>query len=213
MRRRSGTLGTILSAAIVVAVVALCPPGADGANAEKDDAGAKKEAPRGNAQPAKIKVTSPKMSEGKTVAKDFTGDGKDVSPPIAWSGVPKGTVELALICDDPDAPTKDPWVHWLVYNIPASMNGLPEGVPTDAELDDPKKHKGLVGLRQGLTGWRKPGYRGPAPPPGKDHHYHFTVYALDAKLNLKAGLSKEQLVKAMDGHIIGKGELVVIYKR
>lgn len=199
---------------LLAAVVISADPasGADRKNSKESAPDPKKES-GGKVKPAKIKVTSPAMKQGATVAKDYTGDGRDVSPPIQWSDVPKGTVELALICDDPDAPTKEPWVHWIVYNIPPTMTGLPEGVPAEAEITDKEKHKNLVGLRQGLTGWRKPGYRGPAPPPGKDHHYHFKVYALDAKLNLKPGLPKDKLLEAMEGHIIGEGEIVVLYKR
>ncbi len=160
---------------------------------------------------AKIKLQSPKLKAGEVIPVDYTGDGRDVSPPLAWSDLPSGTRQLALICDDPDAPTPTPWVHWVIYKIPASAKGLPEGLPRDAELKSPPE---LAGVLQGPTGWRQPGYRGPAPPRGHGvHHYHFKLYALEAALNLQPGLGKDALLKAIEGHVIGQGELVVTYQR
>lgn len=158
----------------------------------------------------KITIESPKIKAGGKIPTEYTGDGRDVSPPLAWSNLPGGTKELALICDDPDAPTPQPWVHWIIYSISADARGLPEALPRDATLKEPKE---LAGALQGPTGWKQPGYRGPSPPPGKPHHYHFRLYALDAKLNLKEGLDKKQLLDAMKGHVIGEGELVGVYQR
>jgi Raf kinase inhibitor-like YbhB/YbcL family protein len=132
----------------------------------------------------------------------------DVSPPLTWTGLPDGTKELVLIVDDPDAPTPQPWVHWVIYGLPGDLDRLPEGVAKDAQLAEP------AGARQGKNSWNQIGYRGPAPPKGHGvHHYHFKLYALDAKLGIGKGLDKGGLLKAMDGHVIGRGELVGTYER
>jgi Raf kinase inhibitor-like YbhB/YbcL family protein len=161
--------------------------------------------------PARIEVTSPVLQDGQPIPKDYTADGRNVSPPIMWSDVPVGTKELALICEDPVAPTPQPFVHWVVYKIPATANGLPEGMPIDETTPLPAELKGTI---QGLSGFRRPIWRGPAPPkPGVTHRYHFIVYALDAELEAKPGMNKTQLVEAMKGHVIGQGQLVATYTR
>jgi Raf kinase inhibitor-like YbhB/YbcL family protein len=160
--------------------------------------------------PKTIKVRSTAFDDGKPIPKKFTGDGQDIPPPLAWDGVPEATKELALICDDPDAPSREPWVHWVIYKIPATVRKLPEGLPTDATLDRPIK------AMQGVNSWpsgRTNGYRGPAPPLGRVHHYHFRIYALDRELNVKPGMDKAALVKAMQGCILAWGELVGTYGR
>ena len=157
-----------------------------------------------------IKLESPAVQAGERIPADYTADGKDLSLPLKWSGAPEGTKEFALIFDDPDAPTPKPWVHWVIYNIPAGAAELPQGLPADDVLKAPVP---LEGATQGLSGWRKPGYRGPAPPPGKDHHYTFTLYALDADLDLKPGLNKDQLLEAMKDHVLATGQFVAIYSR
>jgi Raf kinase inhibitor-like YbhB/YbcL family protein len=163
------------------------------------------------AGPAKMTVSSSVLKEGQPIPKDYTADGKNVSPPISWSGLPAGTKELALICEDPIAPTPQPFVHWVVYKIPATAKGLPEGMPIDDTTQMPAD---LAGTIQGLSGFRRPIWRGPAPPkPGVTHQYHFIVYALDAPLDVQPGLNKTQLLEAMKGHIIGQGELVATYTR
>jgi Raf kinase inhibitor-like YbhB/YbcL family protein len=160
---------------------------------------------------AKIVVSSPVLKEGEPIPKDYTADGKNVSPPITWSGVPAAAKELALICEDPVAPTPQPFVHWVVYKIPPTAKGLPEGMPID---DTTKMPSELSGTIQGLSGFRRPIWRGPAPPkPGVTHRYHFIVYALDTVLDVPAGLNKTQLLDAMKGHIIGQGQLVATYTR
>lgn len=161
--------------------------------------------------PATITVSSPVLKDGQPIPKDYTADGKNVSPPITWSNLPAGTKELALICEDPVAPTPQPFVHWVVYKIPATAKGLPEGMPIDDTTPMPAD---LAGTIQGLSGFRRPIWRGPAPPkPGVAHQYHFIVYALDAPLDVKPGLNKTQLLEAMKGHIIGQGQLVAPYTR
>lgn len=158
-----------------------------------------------------VTVTSEAFQSGAAIPKKYTEDGSDVSPPLSWQGVPQEAKELALICDDPDAPTSEPWVHWLLYKVPAGISELAEGVPADAELKSP------AGARQGTNSWksdRTVGYRGPAPPKGHGpHHYHFHVYALDAPLSLEAKADKKKLLAAMKGHVLAEGELVGVYER
>ena len=156
-------------------------------------------------------VTSPAFAPGEAIPRKYTGEGEDLSPPLAWTGVPTEAVELAMICDDPDAPTSEPWVHWVWYGLDASVTGLPEGLPPDPQLESP------VRLRQGRQSWssgRTVGYRGPLPPPGHGvHHYHFKLYALDQKLDLPPGATKSELLQAMRGHVVATGELVGTYER
>ena len=161
--------------------------------------------------PNSISLTGTAFQDGQPIPKKYSGDGQDVSPPLAWTGAPAATKQFALICDDPDAPTEEPWVHWVLYGIPADVHSLPEGVKTTARLSEPK------GALQGKNSWpsgQTIGYRGPAPPKGHGvHHYHFKLYALDAALSLKAELTKNQLLKAMEGHVLATGEFVGTYER
>ena len=153
-------------------------------------------------------ITSLAFTAGQPIPKAFTGEGRDVSPALVWENVPAGTVELALICDDPDAPRPEPWVHWVIYKIPADAGGLPEGVPTTERLNTPR------GALQGRNTWPNVGYGGPMPPPGHGvHHYHFKLYALDAALDLAPGATKEQLLAAMKGHVLAEAELTGTYQR
>jgi Raf kinase inhibitor-like YbhB/YbcL family protein len=161
-------------------------------------------------QPAKIVVTSPKLESGEPMPRDYTPDGRNVSPPLSWSGLPAGTKELAVVCADFGAGAPPPWVHWIIYNIPATAKGLPEELPIDPASPMPVEIKGAA---QGLNSWRRPIYRGPAPPVGTTHIYYFTVYALDADLDLKSNLTRTELLEAMEGHIIGRGELVPTFER
>jgi Raf kinase inhibitor-like YbhB/YbcL family protein len=163
--------------------------------------------------PAAITVTSPTLKANEVVPIDHTADGKNVSPALMWSGAPANTRQFALIYDDPDVAFGNPpqtFVHWVVYNIPGTAKGLPAELPMDAVLTAPAD---IAGTIQGLSGFKRTGYRGPAPPPGKPHHYTWTVYALDAELKLEQGLNRNQLLEAMKGHIIGQGSLVAIYER
>ena len=160
-------------------------------------------------EPAKITVTSPAFKAGQPLAVDYTADGKNVSPPIAWTNLPAGTREIALIHEDPTAPTPQPFVHWLIYKIPATAKALPENIPAEGAM--PAE---LTGALQGTSGFRRVGYRGPAPPkPGRVHEYHFIVYALSEPLDVQAGLTKAQLLEAMKGKIIGQGEIIGTYER
>jgi len=138
----------------------------------------------------------------------YSGDGEDISPPLSWSGVPEGTAELALICDDPDAPTPQPWVHWVIYGMSPTLTGLPEGVPKQRELTKP------IAAMQGVNSWPKIGYGGPAPPHGHGvHHYHFTLYCLSQPLGLKPGADKPELLAAMKGLILAQTRLTGTYER
>ena len=156
----------------------------------------------------KLTVKSTAFAEGQVIPKKYTGEGQDVSPPLSWSGLPAETKELALICDDPDAPRAEPWVHWVIYKIPAAAAGLPENVARTEKVREP------AGALQGKNSWGKIGYGGPMPPPGHGvHHYHFKLYALDAALEVPGGLTKDELVKRMKGHVLAEGELIGTYRR
>jgi Raf kinase inhibitor-like YbhB/YbcL family protein len=159
---------------------------------------------------APITVTSPTLKDGQTMPRQHTPDGRNISPALAWTNVPAGTKQFAVICEDPDAGNPPPFVHWIVYKIPGTAKGLPEELPIawDAPLTGD-----LAGAMQGMSGFRRPFYRGPAPPPGKPHHYHFVVYALDTDLPLKPDLDRRALLDAIKGHILGQGELVALYER
>jgi len=150
-----------------------------------------------------IKVTSPAFEEGGLIAAKYTCDGSDVSPPLRWDGVPEGAKSIALISDDPDAPVGT-WVHWVLFNLPADVRELAEGVPADETLAN--------GARQGITDFGRIGYGGPCPPSGT-HRYFFKIYALDTEIPLAAGASKRELLAAMEGHILGQGQLIGRYKR
>jgi Raf kinase inhibitor-like YbhB/YbcL family protein len=163
--------------------------------------------------PQTITVTSPTLKEGETIPRQYTPDGRNDSPPLAWSGVPAAAKELAVVCEDPDAGNPPPFVHWVVYKIPATVKGLPEALPIDSTTKMPAD---LAGTVQGTNGFRRTLYRGPAPPAGKPHHYHFVVYALDAPIAMKPGqvpLTRGELLDAIKGHVIGQGELVALYER
>jgi Raf kinase inhibitor-like YbhB/YbcL family protein len=157
-----------------------------------------------------MKLESSAFQNNQPIPRRNTEDGVNISPPLNWTGAPAGTGEFALICDDPDAPTEKPWVHWLIYGIPGDITGLPEGQPRKDPLDSPK------GSRQGENSFKRDriGYRGPAPPPGHGtHHYHFRLYALDNRLNLGGGVQKETLLAAMEGHVLETAELIGTYQR
>ena len=155
-----------------------------------------------------ITVTSTAFKADAPIPQKYTGEDADVSPPLAWSGVPVEAKQLALICDDPDAPRAEPWVHWVLYDVPPHTSALPEGVPAKESLNDPK------GARQGTNDFGKAGYGGPMPPRGHGaHHYHFRLYALDTVLKLPAKATKKQLLDAMRGHILAEGELTGTYER
>lgn len=152
-------------------------------------------------------LTSPAFAAGDAMPRRFTCEGDDCSPPLQWQGIPPGTISLALIVDDPDAPDpaapKMTWVHWVLYNLPPSANGLPEGV-VQAALPP--------GTLEGTNGWGRTGYGGPCPPIGR-HRYFHKLYALDARLpDLRQPLGRD-LEQAMRGHLLAMAELVGTYRK
>jgi Raf kinase inhibitor-like YbhB/YbcL family protein len=151
-----------------------------------------------------FQVSSAAFSSGERIPKKFTCDGADVSPQLSWKQVPAATQSLALIADDPDAPVGT-WVHWVLYGLPASTRELPAGVEKQEQIG--------AGGMQGHNDFRKIGYGGPCPPPGTPHRYYFKLYALDTKLDLKAGATKAELESAMKGHILGETQLMGRYGR
>lgn len=152
----------------------------------------------------KISISADGFKEGDTIPDEFTCKGKDISPSLSWEGIPAGTKSISLIMDDPDAPGGT-FVHWVLYNIPGQTLMLPKGIPHNKTLAD--------GSMQGMTDFGRAGYGGPCPPPGKPHRYYFKVYALDIKLDLPPGVSKNQLENAMKGHVLARGELMGKYQR
>jgi len=152
-----------------------------------------------------MQLESKVFREGQAIPKEYTGDGKDISPPLAWTGTPPGAKSLALICDDPDAPRAEPWVHWVIYDLPGDRHELPQAVPGSESLPN--------GAKQGRNDFGNIGYGGPSPPAGKPHRYYFKLYALDALSGLKEGASKKQLEQAMKGHVLAQGQLMGTYQR
>ena len=150
-----------------------------------------------------MRITSSTFSEGGAIPVRYTCDGDDLSPPLTWSGVPAGTETFALICDDPDAPVGT-WVHWVYFNIPATVNQLPEGVSSDEEPSQ--------GGRQGRNDFRRIGYGGPCPP-GGTHRYYFKLYAVDDVLHLPAGATKKKLLKSMENHVLAEAQLMGTFRR
>lgn len=150
-----------------------------------------------------ITITSAPFTDGGMIPREYTCDGRDISPALAWRGVPEGTKSLAIICDDPDAPA-GPWVHWVLFNIPSAVNELPRGIPPDKVLEN--------GARHGMNDFRKFGYGGPCPP-GGTYRYFFKIYALDTVLSQEPGLTKAELLKAMKDRILADGHVMGRYKR
>lgn len=152
-----------------------------------------------------LTLTSPAFSHNGSIPREYTCEGADVSPALSWSGVPDGTKSLALIVDDPDAPDpKAPrmvWVHWVVYNLPPSADGLPR------DVQEPP-----AGAGQGLNDWKRSGYGGPCPPIGR-HRYFHKLYALDTVLPDLGNPTKSRLLEAMEGHVLAETELVGTYQK
>ena len=164
--------------------------------------------------PETISVTSSAFDHHGMVPESNSAYGENVSIDLTWADLPEGTQQLALICDDPVVVEigmmEQPFVHWVMYNIPASASGLPAGLPSDATLE----MEGLEGAVNGLNGLGRSGYFGPRPPAnGQLHAYHFRVYALDDALNLEPGLGKAELLDAMNGHVLATGMLMGHYER
>jgi Raf kinase inhibitor-like YbhB/YbcL family protein len=150
-----------------------------------------------------MKLESPFISPNDLILMPYTCDGKDLSPPLQWHDPPSCTQSFALICDDPDTPFGT-FVHWVLFDIPADVRQLPEGLPNQAKLSN----RGT----QGKSDFGKLGYGGPCPP-GGIHRYFFKLYALDRQLDLDAGVTKAKLIRAMEGHILAQAELIGRYTR
>jgi Raf kinase inhibitor-like YbhB/YbcL family protein len=146
------------------------------------------------------------VTEGEPIDPRYTCDGDDISPALAWEGVPEGTAELALVVEDPDAPDGT-FTHWLVYALDAGADGLPEAFPEGAEVN------GLNAVRQGTNDFGKAGYGGPCPPAGEEHRYVFRLLALDAALGLEGGASRDEVLAALEGHVLGEARLTGTYAR
>ncbi len=152
----------------------------------------------------KFTLVSKAFQDGQPIPVQYTGDGRDLSPPLQWSDPPENTRGFAVICEDPDAP-RGVWTHWLLLNIPAESRELTEGVAKSPTLPD--------GSVQGANDFGKVGYGGPAPPPGKPHRYFFKLYALDQRLDLPAGTKKDRVAAALQGHILAEAQHMGTYGR
>jgi Raf kinase inhibitor-like YbhB/YbcL family protein len=157
----------------------------------------------GSVAPGPFELTSAAFAHGTPIPTQYSCDGEDVSPPLAWSDPPEGTQTFALINDDPDAPV-GVWVHWVLYNIPGSLRSLDEAIPVQEALEDGSLH--------GENSWGRRDYGGPCPPSGT-HRYFFKMYALDTMLELDAGADKQKLLDAMEGHILAQAELMGTFSR
>ncbi|MCX7880602.1 MAG: YbhB/YbcL family Raf kinase inhibitor-like protein [Ignavibacteria bacterium] len=150
-----------------------------------------------------IKISSTAFEHEGFIPAKYTCDGENISPPLKWSNPPEGTKSFVIINDDPDAPVGT-WVHWVIYNIPPTTTSLPENIKPIPKLPD--------GTLQGKNSWGKIGYGGPCPPSGI-HRYFFKIYALNTILEIGSGATKEQVLKAMQGHILAEGSFFGKYKR
>jgi Raf kinase inhibitor-like YbhB/YbcL family protein len=162
---------------------------------------------RGTPTPAlpKIGLTSPAFADGQTLPKVFTRDGDNRSPPLSWTEPPPGTRSFALLCEDPDAPGGN-FSHWVLFNLSPEARELKEGVPQKETLPD--------GAAQGFNDADEVGYGSPGPPPGKPHRYVFRLYALDTVLPLTPGkATRQQLLDAIQGHVLAEGQIVGLYGR
>ncbi len=157
--------------------------------------------------PADLEIHSPRFEDGASIPREYTCEGRDVSPALAWSGAPSGTRSLALVVDDPDAPDpREPrmtWVHWVLYDLPPDAAGLAEAI---APGDLP------AGTKQGRNDWKRTGWGGPCPPIGR-HRYFFKLFALDRELGDLAEPTKQALERAMEGHVLARAELVGTYEK
>ena len=201
------------AAAFAALLVLLAVTGCSKSGLDRTATAAQAQVPGEKPMPAtttstKLTVTSTAFKANQPIPTKHTGDGADASPALAWTGAPSGVVEYVLIVDDPDAPRPQPWVHWVIYKIPGSATSLPEGVEKNGKPAQP------AGALQGKNSWDDLGYGGPQPPKGHGtHHYHFKLYALNQALGSGPGLTKEELLKAMKGHITAEGELIGTYER
>lgn len=151
-----------------------------------------------------ITLSSTAFAHGQPIPDEYTCEGADISPPLKWLGVPAEAKSLAIVCDDPDAPSGT-WTHWILYGLPADVKSLPAGVRPVA--------KPPTGGRQAKNSFGRIGYGGPCPPAGRAHRYFFRIYALDGNISVPATVSLQELDRAMQGHILASGKLMGIYRR
>lgn len=155
-----------------------------------------------------FRLMSPAFRHGEMIPALYTCEGKDPSPELNWTGVPAGTKSFALIMDDPDAPM-GLWVHWVLYDIMGDLSGLSGNLPKTERVLDGAKH----GASWGVDSFTRIGYGGPCPPPGKPHRYFFKLYALNEMLGLPPRVTTVELARAMEGHILGRAELIGLFER
>jgi Raf kinase inhibitor-like YbhB/YbcL family protein len=151
-----------------------------------------------------LTISSPDFKNNEILPLEFTGEGRDISPALDWENVPANTASIAVIMDDPDAPS-GLFTHWIIFNIPAESRGLRQEVPNKPVLED--------GSIQGKNSGGTIGYYGPYPPPGMPHRYQFHLYALDTMINAKPGASRKEVVDAMQGHVISSAMITGIFQR
>ena len=152
----------------------------------------------------KFALISSAFQAGADIPRKYTCEAEDVSPPLRWENAPAGTKAFALIADDPDAPGGT-WVHWVIYDLASATKELAEAMAKTEALAN--------GAKQGVNDFRKIGYGGPCPPPGSAHRYFFKLYALDATTQLKPRATKQEVLEAIKGHMLGEGELLGRYRR
>lgn len=158
------------------------------------------------ADPDAFVLWSPAFEHGEAVPRDYTEDGADLSPPLEWDNAPGGAAAFALLVEDPDAPVGS-FTHWMMCEIPATLTGLPAGIGHGEDAS------AVPGAVQGVNGFGNTGYNGPAPPPGKPHRYVFRLYALDEKLDITGGFTKNQFRAAVAGHVLEEAVLLGTYAR
>lgn len=151
-----------------------------------------------------LELNSSAFAQDGSIPAVYTCTASDKSPPLSWSKVPATAKTVAIVVEDPDAPVGN-WVHWVIYDLPAHVTNLPEGFERTPTLPD--------GTKQGTNGLGRIGYNGPCPPPGRPHHYHFRLFALDSALGLKPGATAAELKASAQRHIVGTGELVGVFGR
>lgn len=151
-----------------------------------------------------LDIKSDAFENSLYIPTDYTCESQDVSVPLEWSGVPSDTKSFVLLCDDPDAPGRT-WSHWVIFNIPSDKTNLPENVPKQTRLND--------GSIQGVNDFGKNGYGGPCPPPGRPHRYFFKLYALDMMLELDEKANRNDVLQAIQGHVLAQAQIFGIYAR
>jgi Raf kinase inhibitor-like YbhB/YbcL family protein len=192
IRRCMKLLIYLALALVLVAILAGCGPTSQAGGGNQGGNG------------MQIQISSAAFKEGEAIPVVYTCDGENISPQLSWTDTPQDSQSLALIVDDPDAPAGT-WVHWVVFNLPPTINSLSEGASSAGR----QEQFGVAGTNS----FQKPGYGGPCPPKGKPHRYFFKLYALDTMLGLKSGASKADVEKAMQSHILAQGQLMGTYGR